>query len=93
MTSIARRIITVSPGAVRTFVYQDPNGPVAQRAAATKTGLSDIAAEVAAQQNIATGRMAEPREIAAVIVFLLSEVAGNITGSDYVIDGGTIKTT
>lgn len=36
--------------------------------------------------------MTEAEEVAASIAFLLSDVAGNITGSEYVIDGGMIKT-
>jgi hypothetical protein len=36
--------------------------------------------------------MTEAEEVAALIAFLLSDVAGNITGVDYVIDGGTTKT-
>jgi NAD(P)-dependent dehydrogenase (short-subunit alcohol dehydrogenase family) len=36
--------------------------------------------------------MAEVEEAAALIAFLLSDVARHITGVDYVIDGGTIKT-
>ncbi|MEV0184533.1 hypothetical protein AB0I54_35395 [Streptomyces sp. NPDC050625] len=54
------RVNTVSPGLVRTTVYEDPNGLVAQLAAGPAA-------------------------------FLLSDVAGNITGADYVIDGGTIN--
>lgn len=37
------------------------------------------------------GRMAKPSEIAALALFLCSEEAGFITGSDYPIDGGFIK--
>ena len=37
------------------------------------------------------GRMAQPAEIAALALYLCSEEAGFITGSDYPIDGGFIK--
>ena len=37
------------------------------------------------------GRMAKPEEIANLILFLCSNEAAFITGSDYPIDGGTIK--
>lgn len=37
------------------------------------------------------GRMAEPKEVAAVALFLCSDEAGFITGCDYPVDGGFIK--
>jgi NAD(P)-dependent dehydrogenase (short-subunit alcohol dehydrogenase family) len=37
------------------------------------------------------GRMAEPEEIAALALFLCSDEAGFITGSDYPIDGGFLN--
>lgn len=37
------------------------------------------------------GRMAEPGEVAALILYLCSDEAGFITGCDYPIDGGFIK--
>ncbi len=37
------------------------------------------------------GRMAEPHEVANLALFLCSDEAAFITGSDYVIDGGFIK--
>ena len=86
------RVNTISPGLVRTSVYQDPNGAVSQWAAASGMTLDEFTRQMVKGQNVTTGRMAEAEEVAALIAFLLSDVAGNITGADYVIDGGTIKT-
>ena len=37
------------------------------------------------------GRMAQPQEVAALVLYLCSDEAGFITGCDYPIDGGFIK--
>ena len=42
--------------------------------------------------GVASGRIAEPEDVAAFITFLASPIANSITGADLVIDGGTIKT-
>jgi NAD(P)-dependent dehydrogenase (short-subunit alcohol dehydrogenase family) len=86
------RVNTISPGLVRTSVYQDPEGTVSEWAAAAGKSLAEFVQQMAKDQNVTTGRMTEPEEVAALIAFLLSDVAGNITGANYVIDGGTIKT-
>jgi NAD(P)-dependent dehydrogenase (short-subunit alcohol dehydrogenase family) len=86
------RVNTISPGLVRTSVYEDPNGPVSTMAGAAGMSLAEFVQQIVTAQNVTTGRMTEPEEVAALIAFLLSDVAGNITGADYVIDGGAIKT-
>ncbi len=40
---------------------------------------------------ITSGRISEPEEIAALVLFLASERSGNVTGADYIIDGGMFK--
>jgi 3-oxoacyl-[acyl-carrier protein] reductase len=45
-------------------------------------------AQLEANRAIPLDRIAEPKEIAEVICFLLSDQAGYITGSDYGVDGG-----
>ncbi|MCZ0997492.1 oxidoreductase [Streptomyces mirabilis] len=85
------RVNTISPGLVDTSVYQDPNGQVAQWAAASGMSLAEFRQQMVKGQNVTTSRMTEPEEVAALIAFLLSGAAGNITGVNYVIDGGTIK--
>ena len=42
--------------------------------------------------GIPLGRPATPREIAELIAFVVSPRAGAITGTEYVIDGGTVPT-
>jgi NAD(P)-dependent dehydrogenase (short-subunit alcohol dehydrogenase family) len=48
---------------------------------------------VASIGGFATKRFTTPEEVATLVVLLASERTGNVTGSNYVIDGGLIKTT
>jgi NAD(P)-dependent dehydrogenase (short-subunit alcohol dehydrogenase family) len=61
-------------------------------AAGAGISLADFVHQILEAQRVTTGRMTEAQEVAALIAFLLSDVAGNITGAEYVIDGGMIKT-
>jgi len=42
--------------------------------------------------GIPLGRPTKPSEVADLIAFLVSPRAASITGTEYVIDGGTIRT-
>lgn len=42
--------------------------------------------------GIPMGRPAKPREVAELIAFVVSPKAGSLTGTEYVIDGGTVPT-
>jgi 3-oxoacyl-[acyl-carrier protein] reductase len=70
-------------------------GPTATEAWLGEGGLADqqgnrdeVLAKVGARRPL--GRLAEPEEIAAVIVFLLSDRASYVTGAAWSADGGTV---
>lgn len=44
------------------------------------------------RRNVVLNRLAEPEEIANVVVFLASEKASYVTGANYRVDGGSIST-
>jgi NAD(P)-dependent dehydrogenase (short-subunit alcohol dehydrogenase family) len=56
---------------------------------------ADTASEnvVAGIGGFATGRFTTPEEVATLITMLASDRTANVTGANYVIDGGLIKTT
>jgi NAD(P)-dependent dehydrogenase (short-subunit alcohol dehydrogenase family) len=84
------RVNTVSPGPVRTDLWLGDSG-----VAATVAHGTDVSAEeVVRRQEAAapSGRFTLPEEIADLVTFLCSDRAANITGSDFVIDGGLVTT-
>ncbi|NIH79235.1 SDR family oxidoreductase [Amycolatopsis viridis] len=86
------RALTVSPGPTRTQNWADPAGYAGELAAAAGVPLEEYLAGVPAAMGITTGRLSEPAETAALVTFLASPRAGNLTGADYLADGGVIKT-
>ena len=41
--------------------------------------------------GFSTGRFTEPEEVADLVLLLASDRAGNVTGADFLIDGGLTK--
>ena len=84
----------VSPGPVATELWLGDHGVAATVAAATGTDTETARDQVLAGiGGLATGRLTTPEEVATIVTLLASDRAGNVTGSNYVIDGGLIKTT
>jgi putative oxidoreductase len=86
------RALTVSPGPTRTQNWGDPPGYAGELAAAARLRLDEFLAQVPATMGVTTGRLTEPEETAALITFLASPQAANLTGADYLADGGVVKT-
>jgi len=84
------RVLTVSPGWIMTTsaikmmerIAESSNSTIEQ---ATQSVMDALG-------GIPYGRPAKPEEVAELVGFLVSPRAGYLTGTEYVIDGGTIPT-
>ncbi|MEU4191888.1 SDR family oxidoreductase [Kribbella sp. NPDC026611] len=84
------RINTISPGPVQTDLWLGADGVAQTIARAQGVKPEDVAAGAAADSP--TGRFTTPQEVADIVLLLAGERAGNVNGSDFVIDGGLITT-
>ncbi|MBT9486771.1 MAG: SDR family oxidoreductase [Rubrivivax sp.] len=84
------RVLSVSPGWVETEAAVAMAERLAAQAGTDYEGGKQII--MRSLGGIPLGRPARPREVADLIAFLVSPRAGSITGSEHVIDGGTVPT-
>ena len=82
------RCNAVTPGPTATAAWLEEGGLADQQAARTGKSREQVLEAVGAGRPL--GRLAEPDEIAAVIVFLCSDRANYVTGSAWSADGGTV---
>lgn len=84
------RVVRVSPGWIETeAAVQLAERLGAENGAGIEEGKRRIMASLG---GIPIGRPTAPEEVANLIAFLASDRAASITGSEYVIDGGTVPT-
>ena len=74
------RVTAVCPGPIDTRMVQD----LAKQVSPDDPG----AVERGYSASIPRGRYGTPEEVANVVMFLLSDLAGNVTGAQYPVDGG-----
>ena len=85
------RITSVSPGPVATDLWLGEHGVAEAIGHATGAGADAVRDQMAA--GMPTGRFTTPQEVATIVTLLASPRTGNVTGSNWVIDGGLVKTT
>jgi 3-oxoacyl-[acyl-carrier protein] reductase len=79
---------SVSPGPVGDELWLAPGGLADQQAQARGASRREVLEQAASR--VPLGRMGSAQEIAAVIVFLCSELASNVAGAAWSVDGGAV---
>lgn len=84
------RVVRVSPGWIETEAAVDLVKRIAQQSGTDYEAGKKVIMD--ALGGIPLGRPSQPSEVADLITFLVSSRAAAISGTEYVIDGGTIPT-
>ncbi|RPE37749.1 NAD(P)-dependent dehydrogenase (short-subunit alcohol dehydrogenase family) [Streptomyces sp. Ag109_O5-1] len=87
------RVNSVAPGPVTTPLWMGPGGMADTLATAMGVDRQEAVDQmIDGLGGFATGRFTRPDEVADLVLMLASDRAANITGADFTIDGGLIKT-
>jgi NAD(P)-dependent dehydrogenase (short-subunit alcohol dehydrogenase family) len=86
------RFNTISPGPVSTPLWLGENGVAATVAKSMGVSFDEARRRIVESGGgFSTGRFTEPEEVADLALLLASDRAGNVTGADFLIDGGLTK--
>lgn len=86
------RVNSISPGPVRTPLWTDPGGFAHLFAEQAGTTADDVMDRLLPESMaISLGRVAEPEEVADLVLYLCSSRSSYITGADHVIGAGMLK--
>jgi NAD(P)-dependent dehydrogenase (short-subunit alcohol dehydrogenase family) len=86
------RFNTISPGPVSTPLWLGETGVAATVAKSLGVSFDEARRRIIdGGGGFSTGRFTEPEEVADLVLLLASDRAGNVTGADFLIDGGLTK--
>lgn len=83
------RVNTISPGVVRTDLWTTPGTFGEAMAQQMGIPLEQLVDRLPGVLGIPTGLIAEPEEIASLVLLLASRKLPNVNGADYMVDGGS----